>query len=65
MLIDTLSDELMQRVIRREFAGCTVLAVAYWLDTILDYGRMALLRAGELVGFDEPWTLLGRRGRFV
>lgn len=62
--VDALADELMQRVIREEFADCTVLAVAHRLDTILDFDRVALLAAGELVEFDEPRRLLGRGSRF-
>lgn len=62
--VDALSDELMQRVIRTEFADCTVLAVAHRLDTIMDFDRVALLAGGELVEFDEPAALLGRESRF-
>ena len=62
--VDTKSDELMQRIIRKEFRDCTILAVAHRLDTIMDFDRIALLSAGELVEFDSPKALLGRASRF-
>ncbi|KAH8593398.1 putative ATP-binding cassette transporter [Bisporella sp. PMI_857] len=56
--VDSKSDELMQRVIRKEFEGCTVIAVAHRLDTILDFDRIALLSSGELKELDTPQALL-------
>lgn len=62
--VDTKSDELMQQVIRNEFADCTIIAVAHRLDTILDFDRIALLSGGNLVEFDTPQALLGRDSAF-
>lgn len=62
--VDKNSDILMQRVIREEFASCTIIAVAHRLDTILDFDRIALLAGGELVEFDRPEVLLGRESAF-
>lgn len=62
--IDVTTDKLMQQVIREEFAGKTIIAVAHRLDTILDFDRIAVLRDGRIVEFDEPAVLLENRGAF-
>jgi ABC-type multidrug transport system fused ATPase/permease subunit len=54
----------MQRVIREEFVDATIIAVAHRLDTILDFGRIALLGGGELKELDTPTKLLGRDSLF-
>lgn len=56
--VDIVSDALMQRVIREEFADCTILAVAHRLETILDFDRIAMIHNGELIEFDTPDALL-------
>ncbi|KUJ07957.1 putative ATP-binding cassette transporter [Mollisia scopiformis] len=62
--VDTKSDDLMQQVIRKEFVGCTVIAVAHRLDTIMDFDRIALLSKGSLVEFDSPQALMARPSAF-
>lgn len=62
--VDARSDELMQKVIREEFRDATVVCVAHRLDTILDFGRIALLGGGELKELDTPAALLGRDSLF-
>jgi ATP-binding cassette subfamily C (CFTR/MRP) protein 1 len=62
--VDAKSDELMQKVIRREFNDCTIIAVAHRLNTIMDFDRIALLSGGELLEFDSPQALLDRRSAF-
>jgi ABC-type multidrug transport system fused ATPase/permease subunit len=62
--LDAKSDELMQKVIRREFNDCTIIAVAHRLNTIMDFDRIALLSGGELLEFDTPQALLDRRSAF-
>lgn len=62
--VDKNSDELMQGIIREEFEGCTIIAVAHRLDTILDFDRIALLGSGKLVECDTPAALLGRDSAF-
>lgn len=62
--VDVESDRLMQKVIREEFGGCTVIAVAHRLDTILDFDRIVLLSKGELKEFESPGELLRRESMF-
>lgn len=54
----------MQRIIREEFEGRTVISVAHRLNTILDFDRIAVLRDGGLVECDSPAALLSRPSVF-
>ncbi|KAJ3307559.1 Canalicular multispecific organic anion transporter 2 [Blyttiomyces sp. JEL0837] len=57
--IDIKTDELIQRILREEFAGSTVLCIAHRINTILDYDRILVLGSGKVVEFDTPTALLG------
>ncbi|KAJ5701344.1 hypothetical protein N7488_008892 [Penicillium malachiteum] len=62
--VDVVSDALMQRIIRAQFADCTILAVAHRLETIMDFDRIAVIKGGRLVEFDTPKALLERDSAF-
>jgi len=62
--VDGKTDDLMQSVIREEFADATIIAVAHRLDTIMDFDRIALLGGGELKELDTPSALLSRDSMF-
>jgi ATP-binding cassette subfamily C (CFTR/MRP) protein 1 len=62
--VDTRSDELMQKVIREEFANCTIIAVCHRLDTILDFDKIAVLSKGMLIEFDSPQALMAKQSSF-
>lgn len=62
--VDVTTDRLVQRVVREEFAGATVISVAHRLETMLGFDRIALLSDGKLVEFDSPQALLGRPSAF-
>ncbi|GAA5895640.1 hypothetical protein JCM8208_005288 [Rhodotorula glutinis] len=59
--LDDESDKLVQRVIREEFEGCTNLTVAHRLETVIDFDRILVLRAGRVVEFDTPLALLDKQ----
>ena len=61
--VDHETDELMQRIIREEFRGCTIIAVAHRLNTIMDFDRVAVLDRGVLCELDTPQALLSRDSR--
>ena len=63
--IDYLTDRMIQNVIRKEMAECTVLTIAHRLDTVLEYDRIMVLDNGEIVEFDQPDVLLQRRDGFL
>lgn len=54
----------MQRVIREKFSDHTIIAVAHKLDTILDFDKVAMLDGGQLIEFDDPYTLLNQDSAF-
>lgn len=58
--IDLATDKVIQEVIRREFERTTIISIAHRLDSILDFDRIAVLRDGQLVEFDNPQVLLNR-----
>lgn len=62
--VDFFSDALMQQVIREEFPGCTILAVAHRLESILDFDRIAVIQDGEPIEFDTPESLLKQDSAF-
>ncbi|GAA5833694.1 hypothetical protein JCM11251_003207 [Rhodosporidiobolus azoricus] len=58
--LDNESDALVQRVIREEFQGATNLTVAHRLESVIDFDRILVLRAGRVVEFDKPVVLLDK-----
>jgi ATP-binding cassette subfamily C (CFTR/MRP) protein 1 len=54
----------MQRIIREEFVGRTLIAVAHRLETILDFDRIVVMDNGVLVEHDIPANLLERNSSF-
>ena len=62
--VDAETDRIMQKVIREEFEGYTILTVAHRLDTIMDADRIIVLDGGRVVEFGEPGELMGRDSLF-
>ncbi|RHY46062.1 hypothetical protein DYB30_005864 [Aphanomyces astaci] len=58
--IDHETDQLLQRVIRDEFAASTVLTIAHRLDTVLDCDRIMVFDQGQLAQCDSPKTLVSQ-----
>ena len=56
--VDSDTDTVMQRVLREEFAGRTMVAIAHKLQTILDFDRVLLLDKGQIVETGNPQELL-------
>lgn len=56
--VDVETDALLQAMVRRVFKHCTIFTIAHRLATVIDYDRIAVLDAGELVEYGQPATLL-------
>jgi ATP-binding cassette subfamily C (CFTR/MRP) protein 1 len=60
--IDNTTDAQIQKMIRENFAGATVLTIAHRLGTIMDNDRILVLDDGKIAEFDTPEKLLKREG---
>lgn len=56
--MDSETDELVQRALRNEFEGRTIIAIAHKLHTVLDFDRIMLLEKGRIVETGNPQELL-------
>ena len=55
---------MIQRTVRHEFNGCTVLTIAHRIDTILDYDRILVMDDGRAVEYAPPKDLMEKRNGF-
>jgi ABC-type multidrug transport system fused ATPase/permease subunit len=62
--VDWGTDEVMQRVIREEFANKTIITVAHRLRTILDSDLVVVLGEGRILEAGHPGELLTSPGHF-
>ncbi|XP_042494781.1 ABC transporter C family member 10-like isoform X2 [Macadamia integrifolia] len=60
--IDNSTDSIIQKTIRTEFAGCTVITVAHRIPTVMDCTMVLSISDGKLVEYDEPMRLMKREG---
>lgn len=59
--VDAKTDELMQRIIREEFAKHTILTIAHRLDTIRDADAILVMNKGKVVETGTPDELLAKK----
>ncbi|KAJ3408650.1 hypothetical protein HDU80_004999 [Chytriomyces hyalinus] len=55
--VDMETDTYIQKVLREDFADCTVLCIAHRLNTLMDYDKILVLDSGRLAEFDTPHAL--------
>nr|KYP56046.1 ABC transporter C family member 5 [Cajanus cajan] len=56
--VDTATDNLIQKIIRREFNDCTVCTIAHRIPTVIDSDLVLVLSDGQVAEFDTPSRLL-------
>ncbi|CAJ1935619.1 unnamed protein product [Sphenostylis stenocarpa] len=56
--IDTATDNLIQKTIREETSGCTVITVAHRIPTVIDTDLVLVLDEGTIAEYDDPAKLL-------
>ena len=62
--VDKETDTLIQRSIRSEFGGATLLVIAHRLSTIADFEKVLVMDAGKGVEFGAPAELARKKGVF-
>lgn len=60
--IDMITDQLIQKTVRKGFAGCTIMTIAHRLRTVIDFDRIVVMDAGLIVEYGEPYELLYNKG---
>ncbi|KAJ0075537.1 hypothetical protein Patl1_33436 [Pistacia atlantica] len=63
--IDSATDATLQRIIREEFTGCTVITIAHRVPTITDSDKVMVLSYGKVVEYDEPSKLMESNSAFA
>ncbi|KAI8867045.1 hypothetical protein GQ42DRAFT_150094 [Ramicandelaber brevisporus] len=56
--LDGHTEELVQQIVRREFADCTIIAIAHRLDTVIDSDRIIVMDGGRIIESGSPHNLL-------
>ncbi|CAJ1950985.1 unnamed protein product [Sphenostylis stenocarpa] len=62
--IDSATDAILQRIIREEFAECTVITVAHRVPTVIDSDMVMVLSFGKVVEYDKPSRLMDTNSSF-
>ncbi|CAI0441269.1 unnamed protein product [Linum tenue] len=60
--IDNATDAILQRIIRTEFAECTVITVAHRIPTVMDSTKVLAIADGKLAEYDAPENLMNEEG---
>lgn len=60
--VDMESDARIQRTIRAEMQGCTLVVIAHRVSTVADFDRILVLDEGRAVEFDTPAALMRIEG---
>ena len=56
--VDGATDAAVQRMVRREFADCTVVTIAHRLATVMDSDKILVMHRGRAVEYAPPAELL-------
>ncbi|ORX56336.1 hypothetical protein DM01DRAFT_1018486 [Hesseltinella vesiculosa] len=56
--VDFETDRKIQTTIATEFSQCTIICIAHRLHTVIDYDRILVLDNGEVVEYENPYTLI-------
>lgn len=56
--IDVVTEQKIQKLIKEEFTGSSVITIAHRLNTIIKSDKVLVLSHGELVEYDSPKNLM-------
>ncbi|KAH7838796.1 hypothetical protein Vadar_031269 [Vaccinium darrowii] len=62
--VDSQTDAVIQKIIRVDFAACTIISIAHRIPTVMDCDRVLVIDAGWAKEFDKPSHLLERPSLF-
>ncbi|XP_074278977.1 ABC transporter C family member 4-like [Silene latifolia] len=62
--VDSQTDAVIQRIIREDFAACTIISIAHRIPTVMDCDRVLVVDAGKAKEYDSPARLLERPSLF-
>ncbi|XP_057718016.1 ABC transporter C family member 4 [Arachis stenosperma] len=62
--VDSQTDGVIQKIIREDFAACTIISIAHRIPTVMDCDRVLVVDAGRAKEFDKPSNLLQRPSLF-
>ncbi|XP_073063351.1 ABC transporter C family member 14 [Primulina eburnea] len=62
--VDSHTDGVIQKIIREDFAACTIISIAHRIPTVMDCDRVLVIDAGRAKEFDSPSHLLERQSLF-
>lgn len=62
--VDSQTDAVIQKIIREDFAACTIISIAHRIPTVMDCDRVLVIDAGLAKEFDSPSRLLERPSLF-
>ena len=60
--MDQITDNFIQKCIRKEFKESTVITIAHRLSTIADYDKIMVMEKGRIVEMGHPSELVKRKG---
>ncbi|CAM8925218.1 unnamed protein product [Rhodiola kirilowii] len=56
--VDSQTDAVIQKIIREDFAACTIISIAHRIPTVMDCDRVLVIDAGLAKEYDSPARLL-------
>lgn len=62
--VDSQTDAMIQKIIREDFAACTIISIAHRIPTVMDCDKVLVVDAGRAKEFDSPARLLERPSLF-
>lgn len=62
--VDSQTDAVIQKVIREDFADCTIVSIAHRIPTVMDCDRVLVIDAGYAKEFDKPSRLIVKPSLF-
>ncbi|KAJ4829772.1 Multidrug resistance-associated protein 4 [Turnera subulata] len=62
--VDSQTDAVIQKIIREDFAACTIISIAHRIPTVMDCDRVLVIDAGRAKEFDRPSRLIERPSLF-